>query len=178
MLIELILKAQCANETAMVELIDKFTPLFKKQAKLLKDEDAFEEIILFFIEFIEGFNTDKLTCQKDEVIVTYIHISIVHFCNKQIKRYTDLKNEILFSSLTNEQLYYVECKGAKNNMEENIVELELTKYLNSNEYELICLIYMNGYTAAEIARITNKSRQSINQLKKRALKKLEAVFLK
>lgn len=45
-------------------------------------------------------------------------------------------------------------------------------YLTGKEEVIIRLIYETGYSAAEISRALNVSRQSVNQCKKRAEKKL------
>ena len=51
-----------------------------------------------------------------------------------------------------------------------------SKILNKWEYEVVYMIYICGYSAASIARITNRTRQSVNQTKNRALKKLKDSF--
>ena len=55
-------------------------------------------------------------------------------------------------------------------------ELKVSCFLNENEYQVIRLIYMEGYTSAEIARMANKSRQAVNQIKIRALKKIKNIL--
>ena len=45
--------------------------------------------------------------------------------------------------------------------------------LNETERNIIKLVFIYGYSAAEIAKKTSVTRQSVNQMKKRALKKLE-----
>lgn len=38
--------------------------------------------------------------------------------------------------------------------------------INKKEYEILYMIYFYGYNSASIAKITNKTRQAINQTKK------------
>ena len=56
MLRDLICSAQAGDKKAMMELIDKFSPLFKKYARKLDYEDAYEDIILFHMEMIRYAN--------------------------------------------------------------------------------------------------------------------------
>lgn len=173
MLCELVNKAQIGDENAMIELITRFDPLLKKYASKLNYEDAYEDALLFFIELIKRLRLDTL---KDGVIVTYINVSIVNYYNKKIKKVIGLKKEILISDLTQEQMYYVEVKTAKEDKRDILKELKVSYFLNENEYQVIRLIYMEGYTSAEIARMANKSRQAVNQIKIRALKKIKNIL--
>lgn len=173
MLCDLVVMAQKGDKDAMLELINKFTPLLKKYAVKLGYEDADADIVLYYIELIKAINLSRLTCQNDEVIVSYINRSIINFYKKGIKKRIEAKREILLSELTEEQVYCIEAQNAKRDKYNLVHEIGMKEILNQTEYQLICLIYYEGYTTAEIARIENKSRQAVNQLKQRALKKLE-----
>ncbi len=173
MLCDLIRRAQVGNNDAVVELIDRFQPLLKKYAAKLKYEDAYEDIILFFIEFIKYFNLKSMNSLKDEVIVSYINTSIINFYNKKIQKLIERKKEIIISDLTREQIYYAEVRLAKEDKTDIFTELGIEKKLNQNECRIIYLVYIEGYSVAEIARYLDKSRQAVNQLKHRALKKLK-----
>lgn len=78
------------------------------------------------------------------------------------------KNE---SYIDNELLY--DC----NKIESNIEILDSIRILTTYEREIIKLIFFNGYKASDIAQKTGKSRQAINQVKNRALKKLKKEYL-
>lgn len=83
MLCKLIKQAQNGDRDALEVLIDKFYPLLKKYASKLNYEDAFAEIILYYIELIKSFDMDGLVCQKDEGIVSYINVSVKIFITKK-----------------------------------------------------------------------------------------------
>lgn len=172
MLRDLVEKAQKGDDVATMELIDKFSLLFKKYARKMNYEDAYEDIMLYFIELVKSLNLNKLSCQKDEVIVSYISVSIRNFYNKKIQKVIEGKREILFSDLSEEQAYYVEIQTAKEDVENIFIKFGMENLLNENERWVIYLIYCEGYTTADIARLTNKSRQAVNQLKNRALNRL------
>lgn len=54
---------------------------------------------------------------------------------------------------------------AKQDETDVFIELGVYNLLNEKEKKIIYLVYVKGYTTAEIARICHKSRQSVNQLK-------------
>ena len=132
---------------------------------------------MFFIELIKSFKLEKLQCKKDEIIVSYINVSIRNFYKKGIGRIIIASQEITLSDLTDEQAYYVEVQTAKEDEDNFFMELGMKELLNENEYQVLYLIYSQGYTTAEIARTSHKSRQAVNQLKKRALIKIKNTLL-
>ena len=176
MLRDLIEKAQNGDEKAMLDLIHRFQPLFKKYAIKLNYEDAYEDIILYYIELIKSFNLDKLRNSKDEVIVSYINVSIINFYKRTVQKLIEAKREIVQSALTEEQAYYVEVCAARKEKTDIFNEFGIAEVLNERECRLIYLIYVEGYTTSEIARNCNKTRQAVNQLKHRALTKMKTAL--
>lgn len=173
MLYELICRAQNGDKEAMQELVDRFTPLMKKEAKRLAYEDAYEDIRLFFIEMIDSIKLENIKLKEDGGIISYINVSIVNFYNKETIKSDRRKKEIVVSALSTEQEYYVESKLSKEDKINIFMELNVEKKLTSKEYRIIYLIFIEGYSAAEIARDTKRTRQAVNQLKNRALKKIK-----
>ena len=106
-----------------------------------------------------------------------MHVSIINYYNKRVRQIIRCEKEVALSDLTEEQKYYVEARAAKLNQTDFFFVLGIKSLLSEKEYQIIYQIYEEGYTAAEIARISQQSRQSVNQLKQRALKKI-ADFLK
>lgn len=173
MLYDLINSVKRDDKEAMTELIDRFRPLLKKYAAKLSYEDAYEDMVLYYIELIRSIDLNKLICTKDEVIVSYINVSIINFYKKKVLKIINDKKEIALSDLTEEQMYYAEVKSATEDQTDIFIEYGLKGFLNDNECRIIYLIYVEGYTTAEIARLSDKSRQAVNQLKNRALKKIK-----
>lgn len=173
MLYDLINSVQKDDKEAMTELINKFHPLLKKYAAKLNYEDAYEDIVLYYIGLIKSINLDQLVCTRDEVIVSYINVSIINFYKKKVLKLINDKKEIVLSDLTEEQMYYADVKSAVEDKTDIFIEFGLRDLLSDNECRMIYLIYVEGYTTAEIARLSNKSRQAVNQLKNRALKKIK-----
>ena len=50
--------------------------------------------------------------------------------------------------------------------------LDTCPELTKKERKVLTLIYLHGYTSVDIARIVHTTKQNINQVKMRALKKL------
>lgn len=172
MICRLLAKAQQGDEEVMLELINRFQPLLKKYAKKLRYDDAYEDCLLFFIELVKTVDLKKLNITKDQAVVSYIKVSVTHFYSKKTRRLSEKEREIAFSELTEEQRYYVETKTAKQDEQNIFTELGVDKFLNPNEKRILYLVYGKGYTTAEIAKKYHKSRQTVNQLKMRTLKKL------
>ncbi len=175
MMYDLIYEAQRDDKNAMMELITRFQPLLRKYARKLGYEDAYEDTVLYFIQLVKSINLDRLKSQKDEVMVSYINVSIRNFYNKKIVKFIESKKEIMLSDLTQEQLYYVEVQSAKQDKTNIFIEFALQNLLNENERQLIQLVYVEGYSTTEVARMWMKSRQAVNQIKLRALNKLKKI---
>ncbi len=54
----------------------------------------------------------------------------------------------------------------------------LKKYLTENEFDVIYKHFFCGFTVSDIALIKKVSRQAVNQVKTRAIKKLSNAFEK
>lgn len=173
MLFKLIERAQKDDNLAMLELIERFDPLLKKYAAKLRYEDAYDDLLLFFIERIKNFNQEKQICRNDGAIASYIKVCIKNFCNKKGKESAKSKNEIVLSALTQEQAYYAEADLSKEDKEDIFVELGLKNLLNEEEAKMLYMVYIEGYTTTEIAKACNKTRQAVNQFKNRTLRKVK-----
>ncbi|GFI16016.1 hypothetical protein IMSAGC009_01177 [Lachnospiraceae bacterium] len=173
MLFKLIERAQKNDKLAMLEMIERFKPLLKKYAAKLKYEDAYDDILLYFIERIKNFNLEKQICRNDEAVASYMKVCIKNFCNKKGKESAKSKNEIVLSALTQEQAYYAEVELSKEDKEDIFMELGIKNLLNEEEARMLYMVYIEGYTITEIARSCNKTRQAVNQFKNRVLRKVK-----
>ena len=54
-----------------------------KYARKLNYEDAYDDIMLYFIKLIKSINLDKLTGRTDKIIISYINKSIINFYHKK-----------------------------------------------------------------------------------------------
>lgn len=176
MLVELIMNAQSKDENAMVNLIFKFDPLLKKYARKLDHEDAYEDMIVYFIELIHYIDIKRLKNPTDGGIVTYINRAVYNYYCRKVKELIYSRNEIVMSDLSAEQNYMLESRFSTKEKSDFLRELEAEKYLTEKEFATIDLIFIKGYSAEEIAGMKQCSRQSVNQTKKRALKKIASLM--
>ena len=92
----------------------------------------------------------------------------------EVKR---LRNILLYSDLNDNELYYIEAISATNDLYQEYELSLIKKILTKQELKAISMIYFTGYTVTEIANFEGTSRQAVNQMKNRALKKLRNTFL-
>lgn len=119
-------------------------------------------------------NTTIFEGKSDGVVVNYIAQSIRHSYIRLSKQQAKVNsNETLFEDLSEGQRYYVEnANTCTNNELLEITELLSGKNLTDSERNVLIWEFCFGMTSAEIARAKSVSRQSINQIKKRAIQKL------
>lgn len=87
MLLNLIRAAQDGDQNDMLLLIQKFSPILKKYGKMLKYEDAINDLTLYFIELIHQFDAEKMSSTCDGAIIKYIAKCIYHFYLKLRKKH-------------------------------------------------------------------------------------------
>lgn len=176
MLKDLIIRTQDKNDEALLMLIEKFKPLMKKYAWKINCVDAYDEILLYFIKLMKNIKISNLRNQTDAGIVTYISKSIHSYYCHQIQKIIRTNNEVVMSDLSDEQLYLVQGAMSAKDKTNVFVEWGFEQYLTSNEIKVIYLIFVQGYSSVEVAKIRKQSRQSVNQIKKRALEKIRKVI--
>ena len=173
MLLELI--SQLPEETALLTLLSDFDKLLKKYARILSYEDAYSDLQLFFIELVLKLKDAEITTNNNGAVVNYISKAIKnHYISlSKKKEYGDV---IIFSDLSDGQMFYVDSIMS-NNHEPSISDFFPAKHsLSRVEVEILMLFFDYGYSSAEIARLSGKSRQAVNQTKIRALNKIKTCF--
>ena len=151
------------DKNILEELILKFTPLLKKYASKISFEDSMQDLIVAFIEILRRIPLDKT--REDKYTLAYISRSIK---NEYIK--------LLSKSFKNNIFYYdedlIQNRIKSYDITEKIELLELFKVLSDREKYILYLIYFKDISIVNIAIELNTSRQYINQVKLKALKKL------
>lgn len=168
----LIQAAQAGEQDAAWELIQKFQPLLKKYSYKLHTEDAYEELVCFFLEVIHTLPLKKFQNPLDAVFVTYFSKSIYSHYIKLIQKSISDKKFLPFSSLEENQQYALEKDLSTDDDSSNLLLQDLQKALTEKEFAVIYGIYYIGYSSAELAKKLSTSRQNINQIKQYALRKL------
>mgnify|MGYP000148769143 CR=1 FL=1 len=157
------------NSQVMLDLIKKFEPLLKKYGRKLEMEDGYEEMQLEFIELIHKLNAKPHLNLTEGAMVNYIVSSIKNsFYKLSRERKKQLQPSISFDELTDKSKYQLISEN------KTLPIIILSRTLSTREILILRLCFEYGYTSAEIARHFNVTRQNINQIKKRALKKLKS----
>ena len=166
--------AQNGSQEDTLFLIKKFEPLLKHYSYRLHCEDALNELTLAFIEMIHAVRPDLFRSQEDAVIVSYIshavrNAYIAHLPPKENRP----KPPVSWEELTEAQQSAVEAASHEREVQDFQDRLDTCPILSSKEREILTLIYLYGYTSTEIAKKMGTTKQNINQIKLRALKKLK-----
>ncbi|WP_238918198.1 sigma factor-like helix-turn-helix DNA-binding protein [Clostridium sp. YIM B02555] len=156
------------NNEYVDNIIGIFSNQINKYARLLDGDDTKQTLLIFLIEVIRKLNMNNEYLKNEKVLLSYISKSLRH-------KYIKLSKEKNILNLETELNYDIEIKSNESLTDLTIYSDILTE-LNYKEREIIKLIYIYGYSAKEIAEFKHKSRQAINQTKKRALNKIKECY--
>lgn len=176
MTIDIIVRSQGGDGDATLLLIEKFNPLLKKYAYKLSYDDAYNDLLLNFIELLHNMQIENIHNKSEGSVVSYICTSVHSSYVKRLIEVKRLRNLLLYSDLNDNELYYVESISATNDVYQEYELSFIKNILTKQELTVISMIYFTGYTVTEIASFYGTSRQAVNQMKNRALKKLRNVF--
>lgn len=166
-----ILAAQNGENEQMLYLVDQFKPILRKYARRLHMEDGENELILRFLEIIVNFDADKMENQSDGAITKYLCAAVYHaYCKLQARQNEYHMMDIEDPSIQ-QFLMTIPENGAPNKLPHFPDGL-----LTCTEHTVIKLLFEEGYSSIEIARVLGISRQGVNQTKLRALKKLRKYY--
>jgi len=176
MTIDIIERSQGGDGDATLLLIEKFNPLLKKYAYKLSYDDAYNDLLLNFIELLHNMQIENIHNKSEGSVISYICTSVHSSYVKRLIEVKRLRNLLLYSDLNDNELYYVESISATNDVYQEYELSFIKNILTKQELTVICMIYFTGYTVTEIASFYGTLRQAVNQMKNRALKKLRNAF--
>lgn len=175
-LLEKIKLAQNQHNDELVQILERFYPLIYRLCGLLQYEDAKNDLEYYLISLILKLKVDKFQAIGDPAVISYIKKSMYRYYILLSKQKILSQNVYLMSDLSEEDIYWIEHKASTDNFEDHTLISDLKKFLNPHEFDIIYLHYFLEYTIPEIAIIFSCFRQSINQTKNRALKKLRNIL--
>ena len=152
--------------------IQKFEPQLKHYSRRLHSEDAQSELTLRFIETIHAMNLDSLRSQGDGTIVAYLAQSVRNAYISLLPFKKTVEPPVSWEELTEAQLLGLVAPIREREVLDFSELLDTCPELTKKERKVLTLIYLHGYTSVDIARIVHTTKQNINQVKMRALKKL------
>jgi len=176
MTIDIIERSQGGDGDATLLLIEKFNPLLKKYAYKLSYDVAYNDLLLNFIELLHNMQIENIHNKSEGSVISYICTSVHSSYVKRLIEVKRLRNLLLYSDLNDNELYYVESISATNDVYQEYELSFIKNILTKQELTVICMIYFTGYTVTEIASFYGTSRQAVNQMKNRVLKKLRNAF--
>lgn len=159
------------DDRAYLELLNRYDAILRKYARILNYEDAYEDLRVFFLTLVYTMRENPVLRKGDGVIVNYIVSSIKHQY-VALSRSKCCRRDTLFSELTDEQRYWIENHHTEPDYCDISELFPIIKKLSEREIEVIKEIYVTGYSTQELANRYRISRQAVNQLKQRALKRI------
>lgn len=170
---DLITKSHSGNTDATLALINKFNPLIKKYAYQLHEDDAYDDLLVDFVQLIHDIDLEKIHNQCDGCLVSYIGRAMKCAFIKKSKQKKSLQDIVLTSELEDDQIYHIESLLSQRDSYFQHELPGIESVLTKPEASVIRIIYINGYSTYEAAQRLGTSRQSVNQMKNQALKKLK-----
>lgn len=172
MLIDLIRSAQEGNQDEMLLLIGKFSGLLKKNGRKLRYEDAENDLTADFIELIKTYQFEKLNNSSDGAIVNFLARSVYRFYLKRLQVLIEKTPSVIsIEDLTPTQKDHLSVQISVEN-EMSVSLLISGSQLTQKEIYVLTAIYEKGCSVSKLADLLHVSRQNVNQIKKRAEKKL------
>lgn len=171
-LLNLIQLSKGGDNSATLQLVEKFNPLLKKYAFKLSYEDAYNDLLLDFLILLNEINIPHIQQKHDAGIVNYICVCVRNSYIKKIQSLQQQKHIISFSALGEsaeyilDSTFYAEIPYAK-------IEFSLMKeVLTEKEWNIIFALFDCGYTPTELAKKIGISRKTLYKRRNNALKKL------
>lgn len=167
-LLNIIINVKNRDIDSVNKLLLIFKNIINKYSRQLDGEDTKQDLSLFLIDLIDNIDINLASKYNDKQPLSYISKS--------------LKNEYIKLSKKKSKIYTFECLDDNHinnksiNLYSNIEILDSLNYLTDYEKWIVHKIFFSGYTVNELSKTLNKSRQSINQVKKRALNKLSRLY--
>lgn len=169
MIIDLIQESQYGNQDATMKLIKTSGPTLRKYARALEIEDAYQDLQLDFIEVIQSIRCDDLNVRGDGAMVNYLSRSIRHAYARRVRNIIATRSPSVPLEETPDTAFYKNCACVM--PQHSYIEIP-RELLTDLECETIRLIHIMGYSAAEVAQARGVTRQTVNQVKRRAEHKL------
>lgn len=172
-LFDLFQNAYNGNSFAQLQIVQRFQPLLKKYAALLKYEDAYSDLQLYLLELLHSGKLTKLQRKDDGTLVKYIESSIRHQYISLNSRKNAVDNSVIASV---DEIDFDQMSLSSNDEYPELLIFDLHSVLQPSELTLLSQFVFKGMSIADIAEKSGVSRQAINRKKLSILKKLECAF--
>lgn len=166
---EELIKYRNGNDASLQKIINTFKPLINKYSRLLDGEDTKQDLTLYLIRVINKISIENNNFLEDKAIFSYLAKSIR---NEYIKLSQKADKKRI-----NEMELNLDVEIGYEEFESEMELLDLFNVLTEKEAYVMKLIYVHYLSISEVSDFMKVSRQSINQTKNRALKKLRETYL-
>ena len=145
-----------------------FYPLLVHYGSKIGDEDAIQDLTVFFMELLFKIDLDRFRMDDGEDLQRYIAVAI--------------RNRYIAMSKERQKIRQTEitlCEyiaGSKEDTDTRIALQSALAALSEAQRRVLLLRYYYGYRDAEIADLLQISRQAVNRQENRALKALRNTF--
>jgi len=176
---ELINLSVCGDKFYLEALINKFNPLLKKHAHYLDYEDAYSDMVLWFIVEIKNIKPNAIKNQNEASMLNYINMLVKNISSKLLTLKIDAissKPISYFDYDENGGNIIIDQYGTLDNYEE-LGYSGLLRILSKNEADVIYAYFYLDCTEKEIAKKLFINRGSVSRIKSRAIRKLRESFI-
>ena len=165
--------AKAGDKEDMLSLLAQFKPLFIKYAYFLNNDDAFNDLQAFFIEFVKKVDLEKIHNHSDGAMVNYIKTAVYNEYARLVRCKIDEKdNQYIIDTDDN----ILEKATEYNDDYSRLFFQSLAIHLTEDEYTVIYEMFYNGRKPAEVSEIMGTSVWNVYKLKEKAFKKLSKVL--
>jgi RNA polymerase sigma factor (sigma-70 family) len=171
-----VLMSQCGDNEKLLYLCEKFKPLLKKYSYKLGYEDAYEDLLIYFIECIYKIPTTSGKFQESDMfILSYIKRSIY---NAYIQLHINIE-KVNYYEQTYDEFEYVSnlIPNSINEYVEAMFILDMERLLTNKEFILFKQKFILNLTDNEIAHQLKISRQAVNKKIKNLKEKIKKSIL-
>ena len=176
-LYELILSDQNGNEESVNVLIGHFSKLLEGSAYHVNVEDAYNDLLLAFLELVYRHDFTSMANKSDGAITNYFACAIHREAVRIKKRFCVRRdNEQHILDLGDRDSIDFERKCSVSDVYHELDFTELERHLTPKEYDVICKIFRDGLPVTRVAEQYGQTRQAIHGVKKKALKKIEKLL--
>lgn len=168
---------QSGNHEIALEILGTFAPILKKYAHLLHTEDALEELQYHLLKALKTMDLSRLSSHSDGVMVRYVQNIVRNQYIHLSKAYKKDKGIVYEEDLNSYEAFQYLLKSSTASDYSRLIFSDIQNVLSEREYQVIVLLFHDDCTVTEAAKRIGRSRQAVNQIKNRALKKLKQQFV-
>lgn len=145
-LFDLFLNAYNGNSFAQLQIVQRFQPLLKKYAALLKYEDAYSDLQLYLLELLHSGKLTKLQRKDDGTLVKYIESSIRHQYISLNSRKNAVDNSVIASV---DEIDFDQMSLSSNDEYPELLISDLHSVLQPSELTLLSQFVFKGMSIAD-----------------------------